>query len=205
MAKGHGARGGQPLTLPCFFPDPPNSISPRHRPGPDPTAVAAGLPGQVPPASCMRTFLQGQNPRAEARAAFPRELPLLPHWWGLGGTDAGSAQCPPQQLALPEPRPRGPLQQLAAGAGVSFTSPPQVGASRPLYLAPSGSCYSPRPGHLKPATPVTTPAGALVGDVLESQKVSWASRHAAPLPHTPTGPGWGWASRVCLGREGTGR
>lgn len=70
--------GRQPLTLPRFFPDPPNSISPRHRPDPEPDATILGPPGQLPPASGMRTALQGQSQPMRAGEANRAPLSLAP-------------------------------------------------------------------------------------------------------------------------------
>lgn len=80
-------------------------------------------------------------------------------------------------LQVPEPPTPHPFPD---GEGVILAPPPG-----------SPSCYSPRLWRLGPATPVTTPAEALVGGVLENQKVLWASRHVAHPPHTPGGPRMG--------------
>ena len=56
-----GGGWGVRLTLPRFFPNPPNWISPRHRPGPHLSAAPPGLLGRAPCASCIGASLQGQR------------------------------------------------------------------------------------------------------------------------------------------------
>lgn len=92
-------REGSPLTLPRFFPDPPNSISPRHRPGPEPGAAALGPPGQVPPASCMRTSLRAQSRPLRAGEANPAPSLLGPAAAML--TETGATNRCPCPRALP--------------------------------------------------------------------------------------------------------
>lgn len=130
-----GGAAGAALTLPRFFPDPPKSISPRHRPGACPSPASLGPPGQAPLAAPTGSSLQGQRVWGGSRR--------LPCWRRFGATEGVSvAQCPSHQpptwtptATASAPVPIAPQAPTSAARTSHTARPPsQVGCGR--ILAP---------------------------------------------------------------------